>query len=94
MKNNTQFFNSNNGVQYLEDCMELANIQNFKYYYDRLRKFALLKTLKEKGFDINEVYDDSIIDVKLQENMQYQFDEMAVEDIVMYYESKIIDIKS
>lgn len=87
-------FNSNNGVQYLEDCMELANIQNFKYYYDRLRKFALLKTLKEKGFDINEVYDDSIIDVKLQENMQYQFDEMAVEDIVMYYESKIIDIKT
>ncbi|MDD4358880.1 MAG: DnaB-like helicase N-terminal domain-containing protein, partial [Candidatus Pacebacteria bacterium] len=59
-------FNSNNGVQYLEGCIELANVRNFKYYYDRLRKFALLKTLNEKGFDIKEIYDDSLIDVKMQ----------------------------
>lgn len=87
-------YNTNDGIQYIEKCIELANIQNFKYYYYRLKKFSLLRDFNNRGFDIAGIYDESIIDVNLQEQMQQTFDEMTLKDIITYFESQIIEVKT
>lgn len=55
------FFDNQNGIVFLQDCLELSDLQNFNYYYGRIKKFSLLRELQNKGFDISEFYcEDSL----------------------------------
>ena len=49
-----QIFDSQNGIEYLQDIEEFCNIENFPYYYNKLKKLNLLKDLKKQGIDISE----------------------------------------
>jgi replicative DNA helicase len=89
-----KIYNDNNGMEYLENAINLSIIKNFEYNYNRLKKFSLLNQLKENGFDITEIYDENIIDIKTQEEMQQEFDKMDLNDIINYFDKKIIDIKA
>lgn len=89
-----KIFNDNNGMKYLEDAIELSNVKNFDYHYNTIKKFSLLKQLKDSGFDVSEIYDDNIIDSKTQEEMQLNFDKMDMNDIINHFDKKLIDIKA
>jgi replicative DNA helicase len=88
-----KIFNDNNGMEYLEQSIALSIINNFEYNYNRIKKFSLLNQFKNTGFDITEIYDDNVIDAKTQEKMQQEFDQMDINDIINYFDKKIIDIK-
>lgn len=76
-----RIFEENDGVQYLYDAEDLAQEQNFKYYYDRVKKFTALRTLKKQGFSVTEIYDEEELNpIKLAE-MQDRFDELELKDI-------------
>lgn len=47
----------NNYLDFIATVKELANPDNFEYYYSIIRKFALLRELQEQGVDIKEFYD-------------------------------------
>ena len=49
-------FKKNNGIEYLQDAEYLSELQNFDFYYKRLKKINLLTKLQEGGFDISEFY--------------------------------------
>lgn len=89
-----KIFSDNNGMEYIEQSITLSIVNNFEYNYTRVKKFSLLNQFKDSGFDITEIYDDSIIDAKTQEKMQHEFDRMDLNDIINYFDKKIIDIKS
>jgi len=89
-----KIFNENNGIDYVIECQSNSNIDNFDYYYQRLKKFSLLRTLIEKGFDIKTIYDETLVEPKEQEIMQAQFDSYSVEDIFNIVEKKIIEVKN
>ena len=38
-------FEENNGIQYVQDCEEIAELINFDYYYQRVKKFSALRAL-------------------------------------------------
>ncbi|AYC51949.1 MULTISPECIES: replicative DNA helicase [Bacillus subtilis group] len=88
-----KIFNENNGHEYVEQIQKLAVVENFDYYYTRLKKFSLLREMVGLGFNIDEIYDESIIDPKEQEVMKEKFDKTSIEDILSFYEMKIVDIK-
>lgn len=89
-----KIYNDNNGMKYIEDAISLSIVNNFDYNYNRVKKFSLLNQLKIDGFDVSEIYDNSIIDTKIQEEMQEQFDKMNLNDIINHFDKKIIDIKT
>jgi replicative DNA helicase len=89
-----KIFSDNNGMEYIEQSIALSIVNNFEYNYNRVKKFSLVNQFKDSGFDITEIYDDSIIDAKTQENMQQEFDRMDLNDIINYFDKKIIDIKA
>lgn len=88
-----KIFNDNDGMAYIEKAIELTKIENFNHDYNKIKKFSLLRDLKSKGFDISEIYNNDIIDVKYQEEMQEKFDNMDLNDIINYFDKKIIEIK-
>ena len=51
----------------------MCNIQNYDYYYHRLRKFSLLRYYENQGYDTRKIYDSTITDSKLIEKEQLKF---------------------
>ena len=89
-----EIFNMNNGMEYLVDAKERANLSAFDYNVDRTMKFSLLRALNEKGIDTSEIYNDRILSPKKSEEMQERFDEMGTNDIVNEIDKKLMDVKN
>lgn len=84
-----QLFNDNHGLDYINGAIELAQINNFKYYYDRLKKFAYLRYLKDEcGIDIKPLYDYTSTDYSVQE----KFDKESIEDLIAKVENKLVTV--
>lgn len=85
--------NSNGGLEYLFKMEELGESANLDYFYNRMKKYSLLRAYRLKGIDISDIYDETMIDVKESETQQEEFDRMTVRDIVKHVENKMVDIK-
>lgn len=88
-----RIFNDNDGIEYIARIKEIAELENFDYYYKRLKKFSLIREMDGLGFSVKDIYDDSIIDPKEKEAMQEHFDSLSVDDILKLYETKMIEVK-
>lgn len=84
-----EIFNQNDGVEYLQNIQELHKEGNFDYYYERVKKFTLLREMHGLGFDVSEVYDETIMNPREQERLLEKFDEMSIADILRVYEAKM-----
>ena len=73
-------FESNNGIEYLQDIEEFSKVENFQYYYDKLKKINLLNDLKKDGFDISDYYSDDLTSDKAIE-INERFEELNTKDI-------------
>ena len=45
-----KLYEQQNGLEYLQDIEEFSNIENFPYYYTKLKKLNLLRDLKKQNF--------------------------------------------
>ena len=69
-----KLFKDKNGIEYLQDIVELSDVDNFGFYYNRFKMFNLLKDLKKQGFDVSEFYCEDLTNPKSQEiNEQFNF---------------------
>lgn len=80
-------FETNNGIEYLEQATEMAEIENFEYNAIRIKKYSLLRDLQKNGFNIFEIYNEDD-DIK----MDY-FDKLTLDDIIEHYEKKLSNLK-
>ena len=74
-------FKENQGYEYLDDAEQLAKVENFSYYYGRVKKFSALRDLEEKGYSIKKIYDESILTPDKIRKMTEDFDRMSIKDI-------------
>ena len=88
-----QFFESHNGIEYLQDVEELTSVENFQYYYDRLKKFNLLKDLSKKGFDTTSIYIDDLFNEKAFEVNQ-KFESLTTADIINAFKKELIHLET
>ena len=86
-------FKDKNGIEYLQDIIELSEVDNFDFYYNRFKKFNLLKDLKKQGFDISEFYCDDLTNPKAEEiNQAFNF--LFPKDITDAVRKKLLGIES
>lgn len=90
---NYHIFTENNGIEYLEKCMELAIPENFDYFFKRLEKFNLLNDMPQAGLNPLMVYNDQILDPVEQEKQQNQFDGMLTSDILDIFEHNLLELR-
>ena len=85
-------FAQQNGIEYLQDAEYLSDYQNFPYYYKKLKKFNLLESFKNKGFDVKEWYvEDAITPEALKVNER--FESLEIEDILEGIKKKLLGIE-
>ena len=46
-------YRAEKGLDYLNDCYEYSALDNFDYYYKRLKKLSLIRTLKKNHYDVS-----------------------------------------
>ena len=86
-------FEHNNGLEYLQDIEEFSNIENFGYYYTKLKKLNLLKDLKKQGFPTGEFYEEDLTSPRAMEINQ-NFEELTIQDIVVGIKKKLLVLES
>lgn len=74
-------FEKENGIEYLQDAYFLSEPDNFDYYYNRLKKFNLLKSLNTIGIDTKQFYNENLLDEKAID-INKKFEELTIKDIV------------
>lgn len=87
-------YKDNGGDEYLDRALELKEVDNFNYHYNRVKKFSLLRHYSEVGIDITDIYDVNLFEPKEEEEQSERFNKLTVPDIVKHIDRKIIDIKS
>ena len=87
-----QVFTKNEGINFLEKVQEMALQSNFKYYYDQLKKFSLLRSYAENGIDVSEFFDPDEIDPVTIEAQRKLLDEYSLQDIINHYKKKQLKI--
>ena len=82
--NSAAIYNSGNGLDLLKEAYEFATLSNFELYYNRFKKYSLLRRLHKSGYDISKYYKENIEidDPKLEAELQKNFDEASIEEIL------------
>ena len=88
-----KIFEDNNGIKYLQDAMSIAEEDNFKYYYTKLKKYNSLRDLKNLGIDTSAIYPEDDLDPKALEKLE-AFEKMKVEDIFDKVRGKITTVEA
>ena len=83
-------YNQDNGIEFLKSSYEYAELSNFDMYYQRLKKYSLLRRLQKEKYDISSFYldDKDIIDPLQAIQIQEHFDESNIEEILNEVEGK------
>ncbi len=92
--NQYRIYNENSGLDYLETLEKIGELDNFDYYYNRIKKHSFLRACKSYGIDISDIYDESLLDVKEIEKQQSVFDDLSVEDMLKIIDKKVINLKN
>lgn len=87
-----KIFDTNHGIEYLEDVYEYSDPENFPFYYNRLKKLRVLSDLKKKGYDITKVYDENLVN-KDATKINMRFEELTLQDILDIYKAEISEIE-
>lgn len=88
-----KLFEQQNGLEYLQDIEEFSNVENFPYYYAKLKKLNLLRDLKKQNFDVSEFYQEDLTAPNAAEINQ-QFEDLTVGDIITGVKKKLLVLES
>ena len=86
-------FKKNNGIEYLQDAEYLSELQNFDFYYKRLKKINLLTKLQEGGFDISEFYIEDLTNPKALD-VNKNFETLEIDDILDALKRKVLNLEN
>ena len=88
-----KLFEQQNGLEYLQDIEEFSNVENFPYYYNKLKKLNLLRDLKKQNFPVEDFYQEDLTAPDAVEINQ-RFEELTVNDIIVGVKKKLLMLES
>ena len=87
-------YQTNKGNEYLQQLSENVQLSTFDYYYNRMKKFTLLREYDKIGMDLKWLYDpDNILDSKKKQAQEDWLDNTSLENIAEKIDKKITDIR-
>jgi replicative DNA helicase len=88
-----QLMEKENGLSLLQDCEIESEVSNFNYYYNKLKKFNLVRELQLSKDDIDEIYCEDILNERYAE-INNRFERMHAVDVINILKSKIANIEN
>lgn len=92
-KSYTIIFENEKNLEWLSKLYEDANSINYDYYYNRLRKLALLRSYMIEGTDVSNLLDMDEIDHVIIKQQQEKFEMLTINEIKKYFDKKIFNVK-
>ena len=87
-------FKQQKGEEWLLKVSETCLPEAFDYYYNRLKKFTLLRAYDSCGVDVTDIYDaDNILDVKKKQIQEDLLDNSTLDQIADKIDNKIEGIR-
>ena len=88
-------FTANKGIEYLQEASNIARGETFNYYYNRMKKFTLLRAYDKFGIDVSWLYDPNlVVDVKKRQMQEDWLDATSLTDIASKVDKKIEEIRT
>lgn len=87
-------YRAEKGLDYLNDCYEYSALDNFDYYYKRLKKLSLIRTLKKNHYDVSYFFKEDCDTLKEENELIERFDKATMEDILQHIERNYNEIRS
>ncbi len=81
-----------NGIQFLIDCETNTESGNFTYYYNKLKKFNLLRDLEKNGYNISPFYCDDPLNIDFE--IGKRFETLTTEQILNHYKVDMVNLES
>ena len=88
-KEQYEIFQTNDGLNYLASAREMSSLDNYNYYYHRLRKYSLLRYYEKKGYSTKSIFDPTVGVEELTKEME-KFDNYTEQDIVGMVETDLV----
>ena len=85
-----EVFQDNNYMDFIYTAKQLCVLENYEYYYTTIRKFSLLRELKEQGFSIKDFYDE----LEDEERQNAKFEKITIQDILNKIEFKEAQLRT
>lgn len=87
-----EVFNKNNrGVEFIDSVKEMALPSNINYYYERLKKFSLLRNCVKNGTDVSYFFNPNEIDPVSTENQRERLDNSSTADIITHLKKNFLE---
>lgn len=86
-------FKKNNGITYIQDCVDIAHLDSFDMYFLKVKKFSALKKLSKAGIDISDIYRTSFLNSKEEQECLDRFERMSIQDIFDWVSQKLSEIE-
>ena len=87
-------YQDNKGAEYLQKLKDEVQLSTFDYYYQRMKKFTLLREYDKVGLDLKWLYDpDNILDSKKKQAQEDWLDNTSLDTIAETIDKKITEIK-
>lgn len=87
-----QIFNTNNGIEYLQDIEDFVDLNNFDYYYQKLKKLNLLRDYEKNGISIKEFYEEDLTKPNAFE-INERFEKISTAEITENIKKKLLKIE-
>ena len=87
-------FKQQKGEEWLLKVSENATPNTFDYYYNRVKKFTLLRAYDTYGIDVKDIYDpDDILDTKKRQHQEEILDNSSLIELANKIDKRIEDIR-
>ena len=87
-------FQSSSGEELLTRAKEAADFAAFDFYYNRLKKYSLLRGYAKAGVDVSEYYNfNNILDLKEKQEEQERFDSLTLTELADEIDNSIMRVR-
>ena len=90
-----QLFNTGNGLEYIDQCLEFGEPNNFIYNFHRVKKFTLLRMYNSLGLtdSVREIYNVDFKTIEQEKEQNRRFNDLTVKQIIDFFEGKLYAVK-
>lgn len=82
-----RFFEEGDESEWILDLIELANLANYSYHFDIVRKYAFLRDKLEAGQDVSAILDETEINTAILEEQRNTFFNTPLAEIIRYFDN-------
>lgn len=88
-----QLMEKENGKVFLQDCEVESEVENFSYYYNKLKKINLVKELQLSKDKVDQIYCEDVLNDKYLE-INNRFEQMQTIDIINMLKSNVATMEN